>query len=109
MELPEGGTGSARAGCGGRSAAARLALRRMKEVEECVEEMLIRLDEFCGMTDMIRRDTFQLLDKAFTQIKAKLIEMNNIYIKAFVKMAGQYVSSPEEQVLQAEKAYAIFP
>lgn len=26
----------------------------MKAVEECIEEMLIRLDEFCGMTDMVR-------------------------------------------------------
>lgn len=25
----------------------------MKELEGCIEEMLIRLDEFCGMTDMV--------------------------------------------------------
>ncbi|XP_048675491.1 breast carcinoma-amplified sequence 4 isoform X4 [Caretta caretta] len=45
----------------------------VKEVEETIEEMLIRLDEFCGMTDV-----------------------------AFVKMVGRHVSFLEEQVLQAE-------
>ncbi|XP_062997620.1 breast carcinoma-amplified sequence 4 [Elgaria multicarinata webbii] len=100
---------------------ARLALclvpeagEEMKEVEECIEEMLIRLDEFCGMTDMIRSDTSQLLDEAIPLIKAKVIEMSSIYTKvdkleAFVKMAGRHVSFLEEQVLQAEKAHAIFP
>ncbi|XP_054836847.1 breast carcinoma-amplified sequence 4 isoform X1 [Eublepharis macularius] len=53
----------------------------VQEVEESIEEMLIRLDEFCGMTDMIRSDTSQLLDEAIPLIKAKMIEMNNIYMK----------------------------
>ncbi|XP_061487256.1 breast carcinoma-amplified sequence 4 isoform X2 [Rhineura floridana] len=86
----------------------------VKEAEECIEEMLIRLDEFCGMTDMIRSNTSQLLDEAIPLIKAKVAEMNNIYTKvdkleAFVKMAGHHVSFLEEEVLQAEKAHAIFP
>ncbi|XP_054836848.1 breast carcinoma-amplified sequence 4 isoform X2 [Eublepharis macularius] len=86
----------------------------VQEVEESIEEMLIRLDEFCGMTDMIRSDTSQLLDEAIPLIKAKMIEMNNIYMKvdkleAFVKMVGQHLSFLEEQVLQAEKAHAVLP
>ncbi|XP_034643013.1 breast carcinoma-amplified sequence 4 isoform X3 [Trachemys scripta elegans] len=60
------------------SGAQRFALclppgEEVKEVEETIEEMLIRLDEFCGMTDV-----------------------------AFVKMVGRHVSFLEEQVLQAE-------
>lgn len=86
----------------------------VKKVEESVEEMLIRLEEFCGMTDMIRSDTSQLLDEAVPLIKAKVMEMNNIYnkvdkLEAFVKMAGHHISFLEEQVLQAEKAHDIFP
>ncbi|XP_015268424.1 PREDICTED: breast carcinoma-amplified sequence 4 [Gekko japonicus] len=100
-----------------RQFALRLALEagaEVQEVEESIEEMLIRLDEFCGMTDMIRSDTSQLLDEAVPLIKAKMIEMNNIYMKvdkleAFVKMVGQHVSFLEEQVLQAEKAHAVIP
>ncbi|XP_026508609.1 breast carcinoma-amplified sequence 4 isoform X3 [Terrapene carolina triunguis] len=60
------------------SGAQRFALclppgEEVKEVEETIEEMLLRLDEFCGMTDV-----------------------------AFVKMVGRHVSFLEEQVLQAE-------
>uniref|UniRef100_A0A670IXM1 Breast carcinoma amplified sequence 4 n=1 Tax=Podarcis muralis TaxID=64176 RepID=A0A670IXM1_PODMU len=62
----------------------------------------------------IRSNTSQLLDEAIPLIKAKVIEMNSIYTKvdkleAFVKMAGHHVSFLEEQVLEAEKAHAIFP
>ncbi|XP_058034071.1 breast carcinoma-amplified sequence 4 isoform X2 [Ahaetulla prasina] len=88
--------------------------KEMKEVEECIEEMLIRLDEFCGMTDMIRSDTSILLEEMIPLIKAKVSEMNNVYTKvdkleAFVKMAGHHVSFLEEQILQAEKTHAGCP
>uniref|UniRef100_A0A8C0HDN3 Breast carcinoma amplified sequence 4 n=1 Tax=Chelonoidis abingdonii TaxID=106734 RepID=A0A8C0HDN3_CHEAB len=53
----------------------------VKEVEETIEEMLIRLDEFCGVTDVIRSDTSQILDETIPLIKAKVVEMNNIYAK----------------------------
>uniref|UniRef100_A0A670IUQ6 Breast carcinoma amplified sequence 4 n=2 Tax=Podarcis muralis TaxID=64176 RepID=A0A670IUQ6_PODMU len=94
--------------------AGREGREEVKEIEESIEEMLIRLDEFCGMTDLIRSNTSQLLDEAIPLIKAKVIEMNSIYTKvdkleAFVKMAGHHVSFLEEQVLEAEKAHAIFP
>ncbi|XP_006018225.1 breast carcinoma-amplified sequence 4 isoform X3 [Alligator sinensis] len=86
----------------------------VKEVEETIEEMLIRLDEFCGMTDMIRSDTSQILDVSIPLVKAKVREMNNIYTKidkleAFVKMVGHHVSFLEEQVLEAEKTHGNFP
>ncbi|XP_074868357.1 breast carcinoma-amplified sequence 4 isoform X2 [Carettochelys insculpta] len=99
------------------SGAQRFALRlppepgeEVKEVEETIEEMLIRLDEFCGVTDVIRSDTSRILDETIPVIKAKVVEMNIIYAKvdkleAFVKMVGHHVSFLEEQVLQAEREH----
>ncbi|XP_074066347.1 breast carcinoma-amplified sequence 4 [Macrotis lagotis] len=86
----------------------------VKEVEATIEDMLLRLEEFCGLTDMIRNDTSKILDENIPLVKAKVMEMSGIYIKvdkleAFVKMVGHHVSFMEEQVLQAEKDYGTFP
>ncbi|XP_034496917.1 breast carcinoma-amplified sequence 4 isoform X3 [Ailuropoda melanoleuca] len=50
-----------------------------KEVEETIEGMLLRLEEFCSLTDM-----------------------------AFVKMVGHHVSFLEAHVLQAERDHGTF-
>ncbi|XP_007475798.1 breast carcinoma-amplified sequence 4 isoform X2 [Monodelphis domestica] len=86
----------------------------VKEVEATIEDMLLRLEEFCGLTDMIRSDTSHILDENIPLVKAKVMEMNGIYTKvdkleAFVKMVGHHVSFLEAQVLQAEKDYGTFP
>ncbi|XP_068769136.1 breast carcinoma-amplified sequence 4 isoform X6 [Struthio camelus] len=70
----------------------------VKEVEETIEDLLRRLDEFCGMTDQIRNDTSQILDETIPLVKDK----------AFVKMVARHVSSLEEQVLEAEKTHGTF-
>ncbi|XP_078275124.1 biogenesis of lysosome-related organelles complex 1 subunit 4-like isoform X1 [Rhinoraja longicauda] len=79
-----------------------------KELEESIEEMLIRLDEFCGMLDMIRNDSSQILDENIPKIKVKALEMKEVYAKIdkmeiFVKMVEQSAATLEEQVVQAEK------
>ncbi|XP_049725827.1 breast carcinoma-amplified sequence 4 isoform X3 [Elephas maximus indicus] len=51
-----------------------------KVVEEAIEGMLLRLEEFCSLTDM-----------------------------AFVKMVGHHVSFLEAHVLQAERDHGSFP
>ncbi|XP_068769132.1 breast carcinoma-amplified sequence 4 isoform X3 [Struthio camelus] len=86
---------------------------KVKEVEETIEDLLRRLDEFCGMTDQIRNDTSQILDETIPLVKDKVMEMNHIYAKvdkleAFVKMVARHVSSLEEQVLEAEKTHGTF-
>ncbi|XP_032897432.1 breast carcinoma-amplified sequence 4 [Amblyraja radiata] len=79
-----------------------------KELEGSIEEMLIRLDEFCGMLDMIRNDSSQILDENIPKIKDKALEMKEVYAKIdkmeiFVKMVEQSAATLEEQVVQAEK------
>ncbi|KAM6404478.1 breast carcinoma-amplified sequence 4 [Rhynochetos jubatus] len=85
----------------------------VKEMEETIEELLRRLDEFCGITDAIRNDTSEILDETIPLIKDKVMEMNRIYAKvdkleAFVKMVAHHVSFLEEQVLEAEKSHGTF-
>ncbi|XP_031289479.1 breast carcinoma-amplified sequence 4 isoform X2 [Camelus dromedarius] len=52
-----------------------------KEVEETIEGLLLRLEEFCSLTDMIRSDTSQILEENIPLLKAKVMEMRGIYAK----------------------------
>ncbi|XP_010341423.1 breast carcinoma-amplified sequence 4 isoform X4 [Saimiri boliviensis] len=52
-----------------------------KEVEETIEGMLLRLEEFCSLTHLIRSDTSQILEEHLPVLKAKLTEMRGIYTK----------------------------
>ncbi|XP_069739739.1 biogenesis of lysosome-related organelles complex 1 subunit 4-like [Narcine bancroftii] len=84
--------------------------REAKELDESIEEMLIRLDEFCGMLDMIRNDSSQILDGNIPKVKGKVQEMKEVFAKIdkmeiFVKMVKQSAATLEEQVVQAEKDY----
>ncbi|KAF0874520.1 BCAS4 protein, partial [Crocuta crocuta] len=84
-----------------------------KEVEETIEGMLLRLEEFCSLTDMIRSDTSQILEENIPLLKAKVTEMRGIYAKvdqleAFVKMVGHHVCFLEAHVLQAERDHGAF-
>ncbi|XP_037356255.1 breast carcinoma-amplified sequence 4 [Talpa occidentalis] len=84
-----------------------------KEVEENIEEMLLRLEEFCSLTDMIRSDTSQILEENIPLLKAKLTEMRGIYaqvdrLEAFVEMVRHHVSFLEAHVLQAERDHGAF-
>ncbi|XP_043566202.1 breast carcinoma-amplified sequence 4-like [Chiloscyllium plagiosum] len=79
-----------------------------KKLDESIEEMLIRLDEFCAMLEMIRSDSSQILDENVPKLKAKALEMKKVYAKidkmeTFVKMVGQNAATLEQQVIQAEK------
>ncbi|XP_037668299.1 breast carcinoma-amplified sequence 4 [Choloepus didactylus] len=85
-----------------------------KEVEETIEGLLLRLEEFCSLTDMIRNDTSQILEEDIPLLKAKVTEMSGVYarvdqLEAFVKMVGGHVSFLEAQVLQAERNHGAFP
>ncbi|XP_072412646.1 uncharacterized protein [Chiloscyllium punctatum] len=54
---------------------------KAKKLDESIEEMLIRLDEFCAMLEMIRSDSSQILDENVPKLKAKALEMKKVYAK----------------------------
>ncbi|TSK28285.1 Asparagine synthetase [glutamine-hydrolyzing] [Bagarius yarrelli] len=76
-------------------------------LEKSLEEMLVRVDEFVGMLDMIRNDTSQMVNVSLPQIHRKAEDMRQIYrkidkLEAFVKMVAANVDVMEEQVIEAE-------
>ncbi|XP_037023257.2 breast carcinoma-amplified sequence 4 isoform X2 [Artibeus jamaicensis] len=52
-----------------------------KEVEETIEGLLVRLEAFCALTDVIRSDTSQILEEDIPLLKAKVMEVRGIYTK----------------------------
>ncbi|XP_025115596.1 biogenesis of lysosome-related organelles complex 1 subunit 4-like [Pomacea canaliculata] len=74
---------------------------------ESIESMLTKLEEFCGLVDMIRSDTSLCLTKTMPEIEAKCKEMNDIFthidhLEAFVSVVKKDVSAMEESVSKAE-------
>ncbi|XP_067913694.1 biogenesis of lysosome-related organelles complex 1 subunit 4-like isoform X1 [Heterodontus francisci] len=86
----------------------------IQQLETSLEEMLTRVDEFCGMLDMIRNDSSQIMNENIPEIHAKADEMKQLYkkidnLEAFVKMIGQNVCVLDDQVTQAEAELGTFP
>ncbi|XP_048448548.1 biogenesis of lysosome-related organelles complex 1 subunit 4-like [Rhincodon typus] len=89
-------------------------LLQIQQLEQSLEEMLTRVDEFCGMLDMIRNDSSQIMNENIPEIHAKADEMKQLYqkidkLEAFVKMVGQNVCVLDNQVTQAEAEVGSFP
>ncbi|XP_029469452.1 breast carcinoma-amplified sequence 4 [Rhinatrema bivittatum] len=87
---------------------------KVEEVEEAIQEMLARLDEFCGVMDVIRNQTSQLLGEESPEIQAKIAEIRSIYtrvdkLEAFVDVVRHHVSFLEDQLIRAEKEHQAFP
>ncbi|XP_063779357.1 biogenesis of lysosome-related organelles complex 1 subunit 4-like [Pseudophryne corroboree] len=79
----------------------------IENLDKSLEDLLVRVDEFVGMLDMIRNDTSQVVNEKVPQIYTKAAEMRKLYqkidlLEAFVKKVGSDVALMEEQVTQAE-------
>ncbi|XP_032869994.1 biogenesis of lysosome-related organelles complex 1 subunit 4-like isoform X1 [Amblyraja radiata] len=88
--------------------------QEIQELDICLEEMLTRVDEFCGMLEMIRNDSSQIMNENIPEIHAKADEMKHMYkkidkLEAFVKLVGQNLSTLDDQVTQAEAQFGTFP
>ncbi|XP_029420411.1 breast carcinoma-amplified sequence 4 [Nannospalax galili] len=85
-----------------------------REVEAAVDRILLVLEEFCSLADMIRSDTSQMLEENIPLLRAKVTEMRSIYaqvdqLEAFVKMVGHHAAFLEAHVLKAEQDHGTFP
>uniref|UniRef100_A0A8C6Y197 Biosis of lysosomal organelles complex 1 subunit 4 n=1 Tax=Naja naja TaxID=35670 RepID=A0A8C6Y197_NAJNA len=83
-------------------------------LDKSLEDLLIRVDEFVGMLDMIRNDSSQVINESVPHIHAKAMEMKKLYrkidkLEAFVKMIGKNVAGVEEQIIKAESDLGNFP
>ncbi|KAK1146846.1 biogenesis of lysosome-related organelles complex 1 subunit 4-like [Acipenser oxyrinchus oxyrinchus] len=90
------------------------ASKEVTGLRDSVDEMLMRLDDFCGMLDKIRKDSSEILDQHVPYITMKTAEMKNVYakidkIEAFVQMVGTSTVFLEEELLQAEKEHRWLP
>ncbi|XP_050398045.2 biogenesis of lysosome-related organelles complex 1 subunit 4 [Patella vulgata] len=75
---------------------------------ESIEGMLTKLDEFCGLVDLIRSDTNLCLNTTLPRIHEKSSEIRNIFekidnLEKFVGIVKQNVNMMEEKVNDAEK------
>ncbi|OCT76539.1 hypothetical protein XELAEV_18031742mg [Xenopus laevis] len=85
----------------------------IQALDKSLEDLLIRVDEFVGMLDMIRNDTSQVVNEKIPQIHTKAAEMRQLYqkidmLEAFVKMVGSNVASMEEHIAQGETSVGSF-
>ncbi|XP_033119731.1 breast carcinoma-amplified sequence 4-like [Anneissia japonica] len=83
-------------------------LKEKQAVEEKIEEMLTKLDEFCAVVDIIRSEASLSLNHCLPEITAKMNQMQELFkqidqLEAFVGIVKENVTMMEEQVNQAEK------
>ncbi|XP_070575387.1 biogenesis of lysosome-related organelles complex 1 subunit 4-like [Ptychodera flava] len=76
-------------------------------LEDSIEEMLMRLEEFISLVDMIRAESSLSLNRTIPEIYTKSLEMKRIFekidqLEVFVARVRQDVSVLEEQVNTAE-------
>ncbi|KAM3835671.1 LOW QUALITY PROTEIN: biogenesis of lysosome-related organelles complex 1 subunit 4-like [Vipera latastei] len=83
-------------------------------LDKSLEDLLIRVDEFVGMLDVIRNNSSQVINESVPHIHAKAMEMKKLYrkidkLEAFVKRIGSNVAGMEEQIIKAEFDLGNFP
>ncbi|ELT88198.1 hypothetical protein CAPTEDRAFT_228865 [Capitella teleta] len=81
--------------------------KEKQQLDDGIEEMLTKLDEFCGLVDVIRSDSTLCLTRTLPEIQRKSHEMNVIFeridkLEAFVNLINTQVSAMNDQVTLAE-------
>lgn len=79
-----------------------------KAIEDTIEDMLVRLDEFSHLADTIRNDSSQSLIEIMPQLHLRSQELPTIFrkidqLEAFVNAVKKNVDQVEESVATAER------
>lgn len=79
-----------------------------KGIEDTIEDMLVRLDEFSHLADTIRNDSSQSLMEVMPMLHSRSQELPTIFrkinqLEAFVNAVKKNVDHVEESVITAEK------
>ncbi|XP_071503793.1 biogenesis of lysosome-related organelles complex 1 subunit 4-like [Diadema antillarum] len=82
--------------------------KESKRLEEEIEEMLTKLEEFRAVVDMVRTDTSLALNRSLPEIYSKAMEMDSIFkkidqLEEFVAVVRKNVMAYENLVNTAEK------
>lgn len=77
------------------------------QLEENIEDMLTKLDEFSGLIDMVRSDDSLCLSRMLPEIHDKVQDCEKLFeridkLEAFVAMVKGTVEAMEEKVIEAE-------
>ncbi|XP_041466139.1 biogenesis of lysosome-related organelles complex 1 subunit 4-like [Lytechinus variegatus] len=82
--------------------------KQSQQLEEEIEEMLTKLDEFCAVVDMVRTDSSLALNRSLPEIQTKAKNLEKIFtridqLEEFVSIVRKNVDAYEELVNMAEK------
>ncbi|XP_020615100.1 biogenesis of lysosome-related organelles complex 1 subunit 4-like [Orbicella faveolata] len=82
--------------------------KESKSIEDIIEDMLVRLDEFSHLADTIRNDSSQSLMEIIPQLHARSQELPTLFrkidqLEAFMSAVKKNVDEVEESVATAER------
>lgn len=86
----------------------RLDVTKQKQVlEENIEDMLTRMDEYCGLIDMVRSDGALCFGHTLPQIYSKVCDLEKLFAKIdklqlFINMIQKNLDVMEERMNEAE-------
>ncbi|CAM9707448.1 biogenesis of lysosome-related organelles complex 1 subunit 4-like isoform X1 [Lampetra fluviatilis] len=84
------------------------------QLHHSIDTMLTRLEEFCSMLDMMRRDSSQVVSTSLPEILEQAAAMTTIFhrvdqLEAFVRLVGRDVQAMEDAVVAAEREQGSLP
>lgn len=84
---------------------------KVKLIEECIEENLTHLEEFCTMLDKIRNESNGYLTELVPELKQKKQQLRTVYAKIdklleLVDIVKSTVDSMESELAKAEAKFA---
>ncbi|XP_023244501.1 biogenesis of lysosome-related organelles complex 1 subunit 4-like isoform X2 [Centruroides sculpturatus] len=84
-----------------------LDVTKQQVLEENIEDMLTRMDEYCGLIDMVRSDGALCFGHTLPEIYAKVCDLEKLFVKIdklqlFINMIQKNLDVMEERMNDAE-------